>query len=169
MSKDENVMNKSANKDSQTINNVDKNKPVSTDTVKQVKEKATSIIDEQKTNVATGLSNVADSIRQVGENLRNSEDDNKIADVTARYGQNLAEKIESFSDYVDQATIKNLTRDVEKFARQQPALFIGGAFLVGLLATRFLKTSAPDQNRSEYDAAGENHKNPRDFNSAATA
>ncbi len=121
------------------------------DTVGQIKEKAAGMVDEQKSNVAAGLTNVADSIRQVGKNLRETDDQNNIARVTARYGETLAEKIESFSDYIEQVRIKDLTRDVEGFARRQPALFIGGAFLVGLLATRFLKTSAPNSEEGNSD------------------
>lgn len=121
------------------------------DTVGQIKEKAAGMVDEQKSNVAAGLTDVADSIRQVGENLRETDDQNSIARVTARYGETLAEKIESFSGYIEQVRIKDLTRDVEGFARRQPALFIGGAFLVGLLATRFLKTSAPNSEEGNSD------------------
>lgn len=117
--------------------------------VGQVKEKAAGVLDEQKSKLTGGLSSVADSIRQVGENLRGADDENAIAQTTARYGETLAEKIESFSGYVENATIKDLAREAEDFARKQPALFIGGAFLVGILAARFLKTSAPDDQSSK--------------------
>lgn len=117
----------------------------------QAKEKAVGVLDEQKVKVTSGLSSVADSLRQVGENLRGDgkgADQNAIAKTTARYGETLADKIEDLSGYIENATIKDLTRDVERFARRQPALFVGGAFLVGVLAVRFLKTSAPEnQNR----------------------
>lgn len=117
----------------------------------QAKEKAIGVLDEQKSKVTDGLSSVADSIRQVGENLRGdgaADNQNRIAQTTAQYGETLAGKIEDISDYIENATIKDLTRDVERFARRQPALFIGGAFLVGILAARFLKTSAPQtENR----------------------
>ena len=33
--------------------------------------------------------------------------------------------------------------DLEGFARRQPALFLGGAFMLGLLAARFLKSGNP--------------------------
>jgi hypothetical protein len=35
-----------------------------------------------------------------------------------------------------------LVGDVENFARRQPALFIGGALALGILAARFLKSSS---------------------------
>ena len=45
----------------------------------QAKEKAGSMLDEQKTNLASGITSVADSIRQVGENLSHSDENNQIA------------------------------------------------------------------------------------------
>ena len=114
--------------------------------VGQAKEKAVGLLDDQKSKAVTGLSSVADSIRKVGAGLRISADQNALTQTTARYGDNLAEKIESLSGYLEDATLKDLSRDIERFARRQPALFVGGAFLVGVLAARFLKTSAPRQN-----------------------
>lgn len=114
----------------------------------QVKDKASGVIDEQKTNLTTGLSSVADSIRKVGENLRETEDENKIGQMTAQYGDQLAKGIEKVNNYFENADLREIARDVETFARRQPALFIGGAFVLGLLAARFLKTSAPNGNGS---------------------
>lgn len=143
----ENSQNKAADSSTKTSANnqeaVDAVKNAANNAIGQVKEKATGLLDEQKATLTTGLSGVADSIRQVGENLRDADDQNKITLTTAQYGESLADKIEDLSGYLEQATLKDLTRDAEKFARQQPALFIGGAFLVGILAARFLKTSAP--------------------------
>ena len=111
----------------------------------QVKDTATGLLDEQKTNLTSGLTGIADSIKKVGDNLRESGDQNTIGKMTAQYGNDLARRIEDFSSYIDNADFKAIARDVEKFARQQPALFIGGAFTLGLLAARFLKTSRPNQ------------------------
>ena len=42
--------------------------------------------------------------------------------------------------------VQAIVRDVERYAREQPALFLGGAFVLGLLGARFLKSTA---NREE--------------------
>lgn len=117
--------------------------------VEQVKEKAAGVLDEQKGKVTSGLSDVADSIRKVGENLGGAENENAIAQTTARYSDLMARKIEGLSGYLENADIRDLGRDVQKFARQQPTLFVGGAFLLGILAARFLKTSSPDGNSTQ--------------------
>ncbi len=112
----------------------------------QAKEKAGSVLDEQKTNLASGITSVADSIRQVGENLTHSDENNQIAAFAGKYGEALAGQVEKFSSYLDDKELKEIVRDVEKFARRNPALFIGGAFALGILAARFLKSSGQNQS-----------------------
>lgn len=124
-------------------------------------------MDEQKTNFTSGLTSVADSLRQVGDNLRGADEQNAVGKFTAQYGDRLARQIESVSDYLDNADLKDITRDVERLARRQPALFVGGAFFLGLLAARFLKSSSPKQisanrgriNRTGNQTNGENSSN----------
>lgn len=113
--------------------------------VEQVREKAGSVLDEQKTNLASGITSVADSIRNVGENLGGSGENNQIAALAGKYGDTLAGQIEKFSSYIDDREITELVSDVEKFARRNPLLFVGGAFALGLLAARFLKSSGGGQ------------------------
>ncbi|HQU86089.1 MAG TPA: hypothetical protein PKY59_23380 [Pyrinomonadaceae bacterium] len=113
-----------------------------------VKDKASTVIDEHKTNLTSGLSSVADSIRKVGDNLRDAEDENKIGQMTAQYSDQLAKGIEKVTTYFDKNDLRGIARDVETFASRQPALFIGGAFVLGILAARFLKSSAPNGNGS---------------------
>lgn len=111
----------------------------------QVKEKAGSVLDEQKTNLASGITSVADSIRQVGENLSHTDEKSQMAALAGKYGENLAGQVEKFSSYIEDKEIKELVRDVEQFARRNPLLFVGGAFALGILAARFLKSSGQNQ------------------------
>lgn len=133
-----------------------------------VAEKATSTIKEQKSNLSSGLAGVADSIRQVGENLRTSPDEkNPVTDLTAKYGDTIADQIERVSTYFDKKDFQEIVRDVEVFARRQPALFIGAAFAAGLLATRFLKSSGSGHAVSHSKAgASANHPAAPDNHSA---
>ena len=43
---------------------------------------------------------------------------------------------------------------MERYARQQPALFLGGAFVLGLLGARFLKSTAQREDDSEGGGYG---------------
>lgn len=124
---------------------------VASEALGTVKEKATTKIDEQRTNLAQGLGSVADTIRQVGETLKDSGGDNQIASLTAQYGDTLARQVEQFSSYLDKHNVSDLMRDVEGFARRNPAYFIGGAFLLGFLGARFLKSTSPNQALQRYE------------------
>lgn len=119
-----------------------------TQVVGQAKEKASSLLGEQKTNLAAGINTVADSIRQIGENLQDGDgsgEKNQIAAFAGKYGDSLAEQVEKISHYVEDKDFGELARDAEQFARRNPALFVGGAFALGILAARFLKSSGSRQ------------------------
>lgn len=136
---------------------------VAGEAISQVKEKATTKIDEQRTHLAQGLGNVADTIRQVGETLKDSGGDNQIASLTAQYGDTLARQVEQFSGYLDKHNVSDLMRDVERFARRNPAYFIGGAFLLGMLGARFLKSTNPNQALTKYEGGSTGARNSKVF------
>ena len=120
-------------------------------------KRATSAIDEQKTNLAQGLTSVADSIRQLGETSKNAEQQNVITDITSRYSDSIAGQVEQLSRYLNGKDLRQMTNDVERFARRNPAVFLGGAFALGLLAARFLKSGNPSQalmRREDFESGG---------------
>ena len=108
-------------------------------------KRATEVLDEQKGTLAGGLTSVADSIKQVGENLSSTDEQNKITETAAKYTNTIAEQIENLSGYFERKDVREMVSDVESFARKYPAYFIGGALAVGFLAARFLKSSNPKQ------------------------
>lgn len=127
-------------------------------------KRATEVLDEQKGTLAGGLTSVADSIKQVGENLNSTDEQNKITETAAKYTNSLAEQIENISGYFERKEVKDMVRDVESFARKYPAYFIGGALAIGFLAARFLKSSNPKQLTEgagrTFDAAAKTAANP---------
>lgn len=102
---------------------------------------ATSKLDEQKGNLSSGLSSVAESVRRIGENLQGSDAPVGVAKVTAEYSDTVAHKLDQAADYFENNDLKKMYGDAESFARRNPAVLIGGAFVLGLLAVRFLKSS----------------------------
>jgi hypothetical protein len=111
----------------------------------KVSEQASSQIVTQKETLARGLSSVADGIKQMGASIRGTEDQTPIAGLTARYGDSLAQQVEQVANYLERKDLRELVRDVEIFARRNPAVFIGGAFALGIAAARFLKSGNPNQ------------------------
>jgi ElaB/YqjD/DUF883 family membrane-anchored ribosome-binding protein len=104
-------------------------------------KRATEAIEEKKGDLAGGLTSVAESIKQVGENLRDADSQNQITETAAKYGDTLAQQIEKVSAYFEKKDVREMIGDAERFARRNPAIFIGAAFGIGLLAARFLKSS----------------------------
>ena len=128
----------------------------------KVSEKAATQIDEKKVTVARGLSSVAENIRQMGDNLKGSDQETPIADVTAKYSESLAKQVEQVSNYLETKDLRDVMRDVEGFARRNPAVFLGGAFALGLLVARFLKSSSDSSSSS---GSNENLKRQSRFKS----
>ena len=103
--------------------------------------KASQKLEEQKTTLSSGLSNVATSMRKFGKDFENVDSDDPISKITAEYSQLAANKLEQAVGYFDRKDLNAMYRDVEDLARQYPAWFVGGAFAVGFIAARFLKSS----------------------------
>jgi hypothetical protein len=108
-----------------------------------VTDKAATKLDEQKSTLSGGLSTVADSVRQVSTNLGSSKTDSGLAEAAAKYTNTAAQKLEDVAGYFETRGVRDMARDLEGFARRNPAVFFGAAFGLGLLAARFLKSSSP--------------------------
>jgi len=111
----------------------------------KVKEQATSQVSSQKDRAAEGLGNVAQAIRQTGNQLRQNE---QVAPV-AQYTDQLAMGVETVSNYLRDHSLSDIVGEVERFARREPALFLGGALTLGLLGGRFLRSSSSSNNQSQ--------------------
>jgi hypothetical protein len=106
----------------------------------QAKETAGRIADQElskKKASATGLlEQVAGALQMTGEHLRDSQQER-----IARFAQQASDQVRQFSESIRGAQPRDVVRRVEDLARSEPALFLGGAFLLGLLGARFLKSS----------------------------
>jgi hypothetical protein len=60
-----------------------------------------------------------------------------------------ADQMRHFSDQLRQKDVRELLSDVERFAQRQPTVFLGGAFALGLLGARFLKSSSPTSGSNQ--------------------
>ena len=120
---------------------VDQAKSAAGDAYESVAEKATSTIEEKKAGFTGGLTSVADSIRKVGDDLNQAGEKTPVSEYTARYSQTAAQKLEDVAHYFETKDLRSVARDLEGYARRNPAVFLGGAFALGILAARFFKSS----------------------------
>ena len=66
-----------------------------------------------------------------------------VGSLQARAAQQVADQVEGLANKLRSSDLNTVTRDISDFARKNPALFIGGAALLGFAATRFLKARDP--------------------------
>lgn len=115
--------------------------------VDQAKGLVSDQVTGQKERSAGDLGKIANAIRQSRDSLSDTP--------AGPYVEKAAEMLDRVSASVRNANLRDTVRSAEKFARRDPLLFIGGAFVVGLLAGRFLKSSAQHSDQGDDESAGQ--------------
>ena len=116
--------------------------------VNQVQQQASTQIDRGKETATNELSQVVNAVRQLGQTLSSGEANGPIARFTAQYSDKAADSLERLTNYIRHQDPQRLLNDVQNFGRRQPALLLGGAFLLGFAGARLIKSSmeAASQN-----------------------
>ncbi len=111
-----------------------------------------------KEQISGGIDSVAETVRQFVENLRTGGDESGvITGLAANYGETVVKKVEEFSQYFEKRDWREIMRDTQNFARRNPAAFVGGAFLLGLIGARFLKSGASAHSKSDASQNADNN------------
>ena len=113
----------------------------------QAKQQAMSQADSRKGQAAGSVDQVAQALHHTSDELEGSHSP------VAQYVDQAAAQLDRFSGYLRNTSVEDMIGDAERFARQQPALFIGGAFTLGLLAARFLKSSGAEAGNGGYSGS----------------
>ena len=106
----------------------------------QAQQTAEVHLSSQKNQAASTLHTLAETIRDGGPRMRDEQPQ------IASLADQAAGKIDEASSYIRQHDVRDFVREAENFARREPLIFLGGAFAVGFLAARFLKSSSPGGN-----------------------
>jgi hypothetical protein len=126
--------------------------------VSNVQEKAVEQVhtrfDEQKQRAADSLSGVAQTLRSTTQNFQTSQDG------IGRYINEAADRVDNLAHYLHDRELNEIVDQVEDFARRQPVAFLGGAFALGILGARFLKSS--QANVSRVSRGGMSHAQASD-------
>jgi hypothetical protein len=93
-------------------------------------------IDAASTTAGDSLRQVADQLRTAGDNL--GEDQGWAKQAFSQGAQGL----ERVSGYLRDGRLDDFTRDLQSFARSNPAAFLAGSVAVGFIAARVAKTAA---------------------------
>jgi hypothetical protein len=117
-----------------------------------LKEKAQQVAGEARGQVETSLDKgrrrAASTLSSVAQSLVQSSEqaDGTTRSIVERAGR----EVQRFSDFIERTPPREMYTRAERFARQQPALFLGGAFVLGLVAARFLKSSASSEESERF-------------------
>jgi hypothetical protein len=115
--------------------------------VDRVRDTATTRLSNEKNRATDGLGTVAQAVRQTTQQLRDQNHD-----TIARYAEQAADQIERLSERLRTKDVEELMRDLQSLTRRQPALFVGGAFALGLIGARFFKSSSRQQSQKWRDS-----------------
>jgi len=114
----------------------------------QAKDEAASRADQQRQTLASGVQTVAQAFHSMGSDLRSTEQ-GPVAQYAAEFGHAIGGQLEQVASYLQNRDVRQLMTETENFARRSPGMFLGGAFALGLLASRFLKSSRPASESSQ--------------------
>jgi hypothetical protein len=94
------------------------------------------LAERRKQETAEKLSNLAAALRDAARRLEQRDRGGLVT-----YADHWAAQVEKASSYLREHELSDLVHDFEGFARRRPELFLGGTFVAGVLAARFLKSS----------------------------
>ena len=114
----------------------------------QAREGTFHQLNTQKDRAAIGLTSLADALRQSGRQL---EGENATV---ASYVDVAAGQVDRLVDGLRDRDIAEMMSDLERFARRRPGVFLGSAFVLGLAAARFLKSSTTPEQPASRSMAG---------------
>jgi hypothetical protein len=109
--------------------------------------KAKSLAEEQKNALAEQLGGVVEALRTSARQLRQQDQSS-----AARYAEWAADGLGGLSRNLQRKDFGSLVSEAERYARRQPAVFLGGAIAAGFVLSRFLKSSSTRAHTPEYSA-----------------
>jgi hypothetical protein len=115
------------------------------DLMDSAREGAHRQLTTQKDRAVSGLSSLVGALRDSGKQLK--AEDSGIASFT----DGAANQLERLVEGLRTQDVRSMATGLGRFARRRPGVFVGAAFLAGLAAARFLKSSADDAGASTQE------------------
>lgn len=102
-----------------------------------LQDQAQNILSGQKEAAKSSMMDISSAIRRAADDL-DSHEQSQVAGMA----RSLADGIEDFSQSLSRRNFQDMLSDVQRFARDHPAAFFGGALIAGLAIARFAKSSS---------------------------
>jgi ElaB/YqjD/DUF883 family membrane-anchored ribosome-binding protein len=103
---------------------------------RQARDSAGTSLNQSRSQAADRITGIAEAVRGTSERLR-SDNQPGVANLT----DSLADQVDRLSSYLRDRDLGEVRRDLEQFARRQPAVAVGVALALGMLGARFIKSS----------------------------
>lgn len=116
------------------------------ETADRAVEKASSQVTHQKQRAVDRLGRMSEALRSTTSELRNHEEDEVASLMESAAGQ-----IDRVTGYLRERNVDELLHETRDMARREPALFLGGAALLGIVGARFFRSSG--SSRMDYDSS----------------
>jgi hypothetical protein len=116
---------------------VEEVKDMGTELLGAVRDGATSLFEEQRRRAAGEIAALGDVLRRSAQSL-----DRTAGPAVAQYTDEAGRQISQFADTLRTRSLGQMAGDIEDFARRWPIAFMTAAVGVGVLAGRFLISSA---------------------------
>src|SRR5690606_1503088 len=114
----------------------------------QVKDEATRYATRQKSRMADQVQSLRQALDEMCAKLEREQSP------AAAPARKLADGLDSVAQALQANNPGDLSRELQDFARRNPALFIGGAALAGFMAGRFLRSSG-EHRESDYPGSSQ--------------
>jgi hypothetical protein len=105
-------------------------------------------LNDQKERATDQLGGISKALHQTSRSLRDQDQE-----TIAHYVDGAARQLEHLSDYLQHRTVGEMISEGRRLARREPVLFLGGAMLLGLVGSRFFKSTSLD-DRYDMDYRG---------------
>lgn len=114
-----------------------------------------SAAESGKTKACGLLDGIASALRRTGEELHEQQG----ISAAAPYVEKAADRAERFAGYVRSTDVDGMMRDAESAVRREPAIFLGGAFVLGLAVSRLWKAGGT-RGEPSYERFGASFDSP---------
>jgi hypothetical protein len=114
----------------------------------EIRARGEDFVQHQKNRCADSIEHYSAAAKRAAGQLREEHDD-----VLASYADNLAGTLERAAHYIRRRDLREFVETFEAYTRRHPEVVLGGVFVAGLAAARFLKAAAPpdDSDPAQYD------------------
>jgi hypothetical protein len=105
--------------------------------VEQAKSQVRDQLASKKDQAAGTLEGVAQALQVAVDHLREQGHEG-----IGHYGERAAQQVTRMSSYLNEKNVDEVIGEVSELARRQPAVVLGAAVVLGVVAARFLKSSS---------------------------